>query len=487
MNSSKAIASYRRLRAQALWRLLAADSAPAVLALLQAHLLEEKRALPASVLFDRMERDLETLRSQGEDLPQSAQAYVASWLAAGYLVRRFPAGASEEEYELTAAAASAIRFVNSLIERRTAATESRLSTVIEQLIRLAEETETDPAARVAALLAERERIDRDIEAVRGGQLRAMPDDRAVERIRDTITLASELANDFRNVRDEFDQLNRELRERIMDDEGSRGQVLESLFAGVDLIGESEAGRTFHAFWRLLTDPEQSALLEEALDTVLSRPFACELQARERRFLLRIIPTLLDQGGVVHDVLHHFARSLKQFVQSREYLEQRRINQLIKEAQRAAMSLKDSVRTTYALEYDLQLTSSRLRSIDQWVLYDPALNAIEKGIMDGDPARISLDAISELVAHSEIDFRALKSNIRTMLEEHSPVTVGQLMVQFPAAQGLGSVVGYLVLGSRHGVPTPEQSEIVRWQGEDGPWRRARIPTVYFMREKVHELD
>jgi len=43
----------------------------------------------------------------------------------------------------------------------------------------------------------------------------------------------------------------------MDSEGNRGEVLDSLFAGIDLIAESEVGRTFSAFWRLLTDPEQA--------------------------------------------------------------------------------------------------------------------------------------------------------------------------------------------------------------------------------------
>lgn len=486
MNATKAIASYHRLRGEALWRLLAADNGPAVLALLQAHLLEENRTLPASILFERLGKDLETLRAQGEDLPQTAQAYVANWLAAGYLTRRFPVGASEEEYELTAAAAGAIRFINGLIDYRTTATESRLSTVILQLVRLAEETETDPERRVAALRAERERIDREIEAVQRGRIQALPEERALERVRDTIGLAGELAGDFRNVRDEFDQLNRDLRERIMDNEESRGEVLTALFAGVDLIAESDAGRTFGAFWRLLTDPEQSATLEEALDRVLSRAFAGKLQPQERRFLLRIVPTLLDQGGMVHDVLQHFARSLKQFVQSREYLEQRRMNQLIKEAQRAALLLKDSVKATDSLHYTLQLSTTRLRSVDQWVLYDPSQNAIEKGVMEGDSAVIELGIISDLVAHSEIDFRSLKTNIRMALGENSPITIRGIMERFPVTQGLGSVVGYLALGSRYGILTPEQNEVVRWKGEDGPWRLASIPTVYFTREKSHEF-
>ncbi len=486
MNTAKAAAAYRRLRGRPLWRLLAADNGPAILALLQAHLLGETRRLPASALFERIERDLERLRMQGEDLPRTAEAYVSAWLTAGYLVRRFPPGASEEEYELTAGAAGAIRFANSMIEHRTTATESRLSTVIQQLVRLAEETDANPETRVAALRAERARIDREIEAVQRGQSCTLPDDRALERIRDTLGLAGELASDFRSVRDEFEQLNRDLRARIMDQEVSRGDVLEALFQGVDVIADSEAGRTFHAFWRLLTDPEQSATLEEALDQVLERGFARQLEGRERRFLLRLMQTLLDQGGMVHEVLQHFARSLKQFVQSQEYLEQRRMHQLIQKAQRTALTLKEEIRTADALGHDLQLTGSRMRSIAQWVLYDPALNAVEKGMGTGDAALIGLDAIGALVAQSEIDFRALKKNIHAALQKQPAITIGQVLEQFPARQGLGSVVGYVALGSRHGVLSTDQGESVTWQGEDDHWRSARIPTIYFRRENVHEF-
>jgi hypothetical protein len=305
----------------------------------------------------------------------------------------------------------------------------------------------------------------------------------LERVRETIGLAGELAGDFRSVRDEFEQLNRDLRERIMDSDGSRGDVLQALFAGVDIIADSEAGRTFYAFWRLLTDPEQSATLEEALEGVLSREFAGQLATPERRFLLRLIHTLLEEGSMVHEVLQHFARSLKQFVQSREYLEQRRMNQLIKEAQRSALSLKDHVRTAEGLEHALKLTTSRLRSLSQWTLYDPALDAVAKGMAAGEAALIDLETIGGLVAQSEIDFRSLSENVRAALDRTSPITIGQVMTHFPALQGLGSVVGYLALGSRHGVLVRERTETVSWKGEDEQWRSARIPTVYFEKGRL----
>lgn len=485
MKAHATVASFQRFRTQPTWSLLAADNGPIVAALLQAHLMGNERSLPASIFHDRIARDLEELRARGIDLPQTAQAYVAQWLSSGYIERRFPAGATEEQYEISSAAATAIRFVASLVEPRTAATESRLAAVIQQLARLADETDVDPQTRIAKLLIERDRIDREIKSTRQGNVKPLTDSQALERIRDIIVLADELVEDFHHVRERFEQLNRDLRERIMDSEGNRGEVLSALFAGVDLIGESDAGRTFAAFWRLLTDPEQSAALEQALDQVLTRDFAKRLESRERRFLLRMTRDLLEQGGSVHEVLQSFARSLKHFVQSREYLEQRRLNQTLREAQSAALALKEDVRPTEPLAYTLQLSSGRVRSLSQWRLYDPALHAVERGMQEGDPAALDLETVGQLIAQSEIDFGMLRSNVKQLLLERSQASIGEVLNRFPATQGLGSVIGYMALGSKHGERV-NRRETVSWLGGDDQVRSARIPVIYFLRTRSHEL-
>ena len=490
MKADKHIAAYRRMRSQPLWRLLASGNGPTVIGLLQSQLYEKERRLPASILFERLTRDLEALRAQGGDFPQTAQAYVANWLSDGYLERRFPPGATEEEYELSTATVEAIRFLSAIAAPHSAATESRLSLVIQALARLAEDTDADRHRRIERLTAEQARIGKEIDAIRKGQLRVLPRDTALERTREIISLADDLTGDFRRVRDQFEQLNRELRERIMDSDGNRGEVLDSLFAGIDLIAESEAGRTFSAFWRLLTDPEQAALLEESLDSVMSREFVAELDLRERRFLLRLTRNLLARGGTVHEVLQTFARSLKHFVQSREYLEQRRVNQLLKEAQRAALAIKDEVKATESLAYSLELTGSRLRSLSQWALYDPALQAAPEAMREGEPAPIDLESVGALVAQSEIDFRSLKAQVRALLEQRAQASIGDVLERFPAEQGLGSVVGLLALGSRHGIKGAavgaDRVETVAWVGDDEQGRRARIPKIYFLKDRLNEL-
>lgn len=473
------------LREGRLWRFLAAGHGPLVAALLQALFTEEEKVLPVSVAVERLTRDLEILRGQGHVLAQTAQVYLSNWLDEGWLVRRFPAGAQEEVFELSVEALAALRWVASLQKPRSAATESRLASVIQQVIRLAEETDANPKTRLSSLRAERARIDQEIAAVESGGIRTLPKDRAVERAREVIAQAQELAGDFRNVRDAFDQLNRDLRQSLMENDGSRGEVLEQMFAGVDVIAESDPGRTFTAFWRLLTDGEQSFALTEALDAITARDFARNLEHRERKFLQSLTAVLMSEGGEVQDVLQQFARSLKSFVQSREFQEQRRIHTLLKQAQVAALAARDSVRPNEAINFELSLTSSRIRSASQWVLYDPAMRVPDSTMADAQESDLTIEAVAELVRHSEIDFRTLRGHIESLLEHRSQVSVADILHVFPAEQGFGSVVGYVALGARHGDVT-ENIQVVSWTGKDGIDRSARVPTIYFTRERLSEL-
>jgi hypothetical protein len=90
-------AELRQLREQPQWRLLAADKAPIVLALLKLRFEGGERRVAASLLHERVGQDLQALRAAGEDLPRTPQAYVADWLAERWIARRLPAGAPEGE------------------------------------------------------------------------------------------------------------------------------------------------------------------------------------------------------------------------------------------------------------------------------------------------------------------------------------------------------------------------------------------------------
>ena len=484
MTTLMSVAQLRKLRAQPLWKLLSADSAPFVMGVLQELLLVRERMLPASVMLERLQSAMRELGREGETFVQSAQAYLAQWLTAGWLTRRLPTGAQEEQYELTPDAVAAIRFMQSAATPRRAATESRLSTVMAQLMRLAEETDPDSTSRRESLLEERARIDRELDLLGRGVVQTLSTERALERAREAIALADELAADFRRVREDFEQLNRKLRADLLNNDGSRGEVLEQVFAGIDIIGQTPEGRSFDAFWRLLTDYEQSSILREALTQVTSREFASKLSIHERRFLRNLTSRLMDEGSTVREVLQTFSRGLRTFVESREYREQRRFVSVLRETQCQALEAAQHLRPNQNMGYEFWLSSAKLASASQWRLFNPEEVMEDTDMREAEASLVSLADVASLVRESEIDFAALRRNIQVALESSVVVRIDELMEHYPVTQGLGTLVGYLHLGVREGKVLTTNVRVA-WTGMDGVERAALVPEVCFLRR--HKMN
>src|SRR5690625_7612814 len=103
-------------------------------------------------------------------------------------------------------------------------------------------SETEPAARIAELEAQRDAIDAEIEQVREGQLSILDDTQLKERFLQMADTARALLADFRQVEDNFRQLDRRVRERMTWFEGGKGEVLEEVFGQHDAIADSDQGR-----------------------------------------------------------------------------------------------------------------------------------------------------------------------------------------------------------------------------------------------------
>ncbi|WP_253252540.1 DUF3375 domain-containing protein [Variovorax boronicumulans] len=474
------------LRESPRWKLLRADKAPVVLACLSVLFsVGPDRVLPTSALHERLTRQIGLLRSLGCDLPQTPQQYVIEWLNAGWLRRDFPDESAEEVFELSTDGAEALRVVTRMLRPRSAATESRLASVLRLIQDLAAATNASPQARIDRLLEERARIDEEIDAVRSGRITTLEPQRARERAREAIMQGEDLIGDFDRVRDEFSAINQRLRRELVEGDGSKGEVLANVFDGIDVIRQTEAGKAFDAFWRLLTNPVEAARFEEALRQVVARAFASELDNEERRFLLRFKSRLLEQTNKINVVQSSFASSLQSFVRSREFSEHRRILRLLREAQQGALSLIPSVKLNQRLDFQLDRTSAAVKSVSQWYLHDPSKTAGSAQMEDAQASDARIEDIQAHIRRSEIDVRSLKRHIRHVLAEVSQASISQVLHVCPAEQGLGSVIGYIQLAVRHGVAT-QQRESVRWQGLDGIWRRADAPLFYFTRERLHEL-
>ena len=445
-------ARYRTLRDAPMWRLLASQQGPLVIGILQALLYEEERTLPGSVFLERLaplwaEATLEAVS------PEDARALAARFVREGYLVTRLPAGALEEQYELTAGALEAIRVLSRALTRRSGPSESRLEMLAHAVVKLAQDADPDPARRIEQLEAEKRRIDEEIAAVKAGARTVLGKDAAQARTGDILELFAELLNDFRSVREEFDRLNLDLRERIMTSEGSRGDVLERFFAGYDEIAQSEAGLAFTGFYRLLTNESASAEMEAALERITQQPFYGELSLRERRTLAQLRSELLSRSMDTHDVMRRLAQSLRQFVESREYVEERRMGQLLREARAAAAAAREDAhqRKTFL---ELVLPNADIHSPTQYELDDPSVDVENYDVSVAPPPEIDREALAQRIRFAEINYGELRLAVVEALglakmEGRGKVSVSEVWSHVPNHQGLGSIVGLLTLAARYG--------------------------------------
>ena len=476
-------ARLRRLRDEPAWALLRGTHAHVTISLLHAHLVESgvSRA-PAALLMERLADDVEDLRRAGFDLPQSAQQYCAEWIQAGWLERRPGTGTEGETLELSAEALTAVRLVSELEHPPQTATESRLATVIDRLTALTIDTDPDVTSRVEALTRERERIDAAIEAARAGRADVLDDRAAVERIRDIIGLAGQLPSDFARVRREIERITLRFRKDIIENDAGRGEVLEALFRGVDLLAEQEAGRSFAAFYAVLMDPERSAALDVATETLLDRGFAGTLEPAEREVLDRLVPLLVQRGGEVQEVYSSLSRGLRSFVQHRQYVEERAVHRLLTLAQRRFGELSETVPLHRDTGFELDLSTAALHSLTRWGLAVPD-DEIAPPLEEAPSERIDLAAVRELIRESEIDLRELRAAIEATLSQRPVASIGDVVERFPPTQGFGSVVGLVYLAAegladgRAVDPEDGSTEIVPWDPARG--RGAVVPRLLFV--------
>lgn len=456
-------------------KLLRADLMPVAVAVLGAR-FSERRTLPYAEFVALVADDLDELRDAGFGAMRTAQEYASDWIRDGILVRR-PTASREETVELSRSAADALRFVGDIERPRSTVTSSRLSNVADLLTSLARDSDPVPTTRLEGLRVERDAIDAEIARVESGEFTPLAGDAARERLQEVLRLADEVPGDFAKVADDLDQLNQSLREQIINNDGSRGGVLDEVFAGVDVIENSEAGRTFDAFHALLLDPGLAESFDQAVDAVLGRPFTRDLDGRDAAFLRQYLTGLQRESSQVRQTLITFSRSLRRFVETQEYREHKRLAVALSRAEQAGLAALQAVMPTHPIGRDIDLTSVAISSIGGWRLHNPADVRTVREVVEHENAELDIEQLRRIVRLTEIDFPELQRNIEATVALRHTATVADVLAQFPASQGLASIVGLLLLATQNATRVPGD-EIWTWTTAEGAARIVSAPRYVF---------
>ncbi len=462
------------------WRLLAAEHAPLVVGFLHKNFIEPNiRNFSESALASRLEDYLYPLRDAQTGLfPKSAEAYLGDWAddKRGWLRKYYPADSDEVHFDLTPAVEKAVEWLEGLRRKQFVGTESRLMTIFALLRQMVEGTEASPETRIAELEKKRAQIDADILRLREGQVDLMEETQIKDRFQQMANTARGLLSDFREVEQNFRELDRQVRERIALWEGSKGELLEEVFGEREAIADSDQGKSFRAFWDFLMSPSRQEELSKLLEMVFDLPAVRQLEPDRR--LARVHYDWLEAGEVAQRTVARLSEQLRRYLDDKAWMENRRIMNLLREIEQNALAVRGNAPAETIMELDEAAPSLEL-PMERTLYSSPVKPLILERVTAEGQATFDIDALFD---HEYVDKERLRMAIRRCLETRSQATLGEIVAIHPLEQGLAEIVAYLTLATEEQVAIMDESrpETLLWTDGEGIKRQVTLPLVLFSR-------
>ncbi|HLR57540.1 MAG TPA: DUF3375 domain-containing protein [Beutenbergiaceae bacterium] len=460
------------------WRLLRASNAPLVLSFLGDFFIESNNgATAASTLIGALDDHLYAIHSVDPGrYPRAPLEYLEEWAAPerGWLRRFYPLDSDEVHFDATPAVERAYRWVQDLRGRTFVGTESRLHTLVELLRQIVHGTETDPEARLEELHRRRAAIDEEIQQVKNNDLAFLDETGVKERYQLFAATARELLSDFREVEENFRALDRSAREQIAMWDGSKGALLAELVTSRADITTSDQGRSFQAFYDFLLSEERQSELSSLLSSVQ------EMRATAGDHRVRFIHhDWAEAAERTQHTVRHLTEQLRRFLEDQVWVENRRVLDLVRRVEQAAISVRDTPPTDVELEIDQPGISIALPF--ERPLYDPQPEARINSLLEPDEAE-PVD-YSALLEQRFVDTARLLSNIRTIVPPGASADLTDVLALYPVRDGAAEVLGYLTLSdSEISVElSAEEEAIIEYIDPLGNPKRLRMPQATVTRQ------
>jgi flagellar motility protein MotE (MotC chaperone) len=461
------------------WRLLCADNAPLILSFFEKVFVEENiRSISAADLASRLDDELYALneRPGGPAFPKSAKAYLDDWAApdVGWLRKYYPEGSDEAHFDATPAVEKALAWVKALRPRSFVGTESRLNTIFMLLRQMVFGAETDPQIRLAELRRSRQELDEEIARVESGDIDVLDASAQRDRYQQFTATARELLSDFREVEENFRNLDRQLRERIAAWSGSKGQLLDDILGNREAIADSDQGKSFQAFYDFLLSAARQEELTQLLERVQDLDALGEADPRMRH----IHYDWLDAGERTQATVRQLSEQLRRFLDDQVWFENRRVIDILRSIESSALKLREE--RTVSIGTEIDTASPALVLPMERPLYSPMKKApIDSASVE--PGQDGFDA-STLFEQVYVDPARLSLGVRRCLQHRTQVGLAELLREQPLEQGLAELVTYLALtdDTFRVVFDDAVREHVNWLDQDDQMRTATLPGVTFAR-------
>jgi hypothetical protein len=464
------------------WQLLRADNAPLIISFFyRVFIAPNNRSLKQQDITEKLTDTLHHLRQiHGDKLYlKTASAYLNDWTNGeqAFLRKYLPPQGDEPEYDLTPASEKAITWLISLEQKQFIGTESRLLAVFELLNNILQSTQTDPEQRIAELQRQKAAIEQEIAQLQHGAVISYEPRQVRERFQLLQETARGLLMDFRQVEENFRQLDRHTRERIALSNKSKGELLDEIFGEHDTINDSDQGKSFRAFWGLLMSPAKQDRFNQLIQDVLALP---DIQtSTPDKLLPKMKHHLLEAGEKVQRTSSGLVDQLRRYLDGQAQLENKRIIAIIHDLEKTAIAIKQNPPT----ERDFMLLDDTKANI-KLPLSQPLFRAPNRAILSNEILTTgSAEFISDaFYQQHHIDVSVLQNRIYKALQTQNQISLETLCQHYPLEKGLSELIAYLHLAcqTETSLIDSEQTTTIHWQNAEGITKSVIMPKIIFTR-------
>lgn len=467
------------------WRLLGAETAPLILAF-----LGELFSEVSEVSIDRAKTELEIYLSKlgsGEAGPAvAARSYINQWVDANYLREQ------SQKLTLTSVTQTALQFVESIGRRDMMVTASHLETVNQEMGRLLVQLSPDIGERSRFLEEQIEALEKAKKRLLEGHVEELTHTQKRERVRHLYTLAVSLSQDFRLLEEEMRLHEIAIRQKVLEEQDSRGDVLVAVLDAEDLMHQSPAGQAFDGFYTLLGDDERSDAFRGQIRRLMALGISEFLSPDETRTFMDLVTHLMLQSERVIARRRSATESLRAYIQSGVQREQRAVDRLLKQAERLASAMQSKRDIEWHGDLPIMLNTGKLRLSTPMALLVtmPEESSSQGPVEECETKRtLDLDTLAQFNGMRIVDVAA---RVRDVLRRSGARTLGDLTVLEPIRGGVEEVVALIRIAHSVGATHFEgASEKIFFTDENNKLMRATVPTLLLSAEDfpedLYEMD
>jgi hypothetical protein len=391
-------------------------------------------------------------------------------------LRKYHSSEDEALYELTPHVQKALEFLESLEKKEFVGSRSKFNIVFELLEELEFETNFDDVQRVEKLEAQKREIDKQIEAIKSKQDLRFDDSRIKEHFMQIDEIVRKLKYDFSEIEYNFRDLNIKAMEQIITQDDAKGAVLGTIFEIEDSIRESDQGKSFFAFWQLLTDSKKSEKLSKLLENLYEiqtiKEFDKEKRLKEMKY------GLLQSGAKISKVSSKLMEQLRRFLDDRSWIENRRVLELCKQIQKSAIDVKDNmpIKKDFALMDDNHV---KVDTVFEKSLYSIKQASSFKQELNEQKIDMNIDSFYDIFF---IDEQRLKRNVSEILLSKPQCSVKEIADKFAIKKGVAELIGYLSIAknSENARVMENSFEEIQISDSEGDAKMVKLPKIIFFR-------